>query len=474
MLYSINLTGFTLEDDEGAYLYASWRAAEGESLYSEIPVAQSPALFWFGAFIFKVAPPIFLAARAASVIAALLSLLFMFLWAKKLLPSIYAAAAALLLTLNPIFFTMARFFRPEIFMLALMLAALFLYEKADDPENSKHSLKWLVASSALFAFSALFKPISALIPAAIILYRAFNRRWKESLALLLPSALIGAVAFGYLLAASPDALSLTAGQHLSYYKERTLIEHMLATFRFFGRVLSLEWPLWLPAIAGAILWDRKNGGRGKNRRLMLIAFIVTPVFFFAVKRELYPRHLFYLAPILSILAVRFAILLQPAGAREMGRVISIAVLALIISANPPPVGLWKLKENETACLASLVTAKTSPSERVFADYAQINFAAKRRGIRATPYLSQGAIVSGKLTSQTILEEIGENKPILVLIHESGGVKAPYGSEIYTFEPSHLYSLSDFELFKERLREKYPREELITCDKRTYRVFSALK
>lgn len=471
VFYSINLTGFALEDDEGAYLYAGWRVAEGESLYSEIPVAQSPALFWLGALVFKIFAPALIAARASSVIAALLALLFMFLWAKRLSPSRYeAAGATLLLALNPMFFTMARFFRPEIFMLLFMLAALFLYEKANSAINSKPTLKWFVVSAALFAVSALFKPISVLIPAVIILFCLFDREWKKALAMLLPQMLLGALTLGYLLYSSPDALSLSAGQHLSYYEKRTLVEQMIATLRFFGRAISLEWALWIPAVAGAILWNVKNRGAGSGRRTMLIAFIATPLLFLVVKREFYPRHLFYLTPVISILAVRFVTLLRPSSAREIGRIISILLLTLIILTTPPPFGLWRLKENETACLTNFVTAKTSELDRVFADYAQINFIAKRKGIRSTSYLSQGAIVSGRLSSRILLEDIAKNSPALILIHESGSVKAPYGSEIYTFEPSHLYSLPDFDKFKNHLKEIYPREERITCDKRTYRVF----
>ena len=460
-LYVTNLTGFALEDDEGECLYPAWRMTLGEKLYTDLPVSQTPGIFWLGAALFNITGPSLDAARITAALAALWGILCMYFWVRIYLSSSsQALTAAFLLAVDPMYFTMARFFRTDIFMLAAMITGLFLLAAG---QNAKQQTIFYILAGIFFAIAVLFKPFALII---FVVTAFYGYRQKSRLYFPASFLLIIGLSTCWLYLDTPSMFSQYFGQHFSSHFTHSWQDNLTAKSDFLGNMIKTEWFLWFTGIGGILLWNKGRPVPSGNS-LMLLTCLGTAIFFLFLKREVYPRHLFYLAPIFCLLTAKFAFAFDHKGLRSM---LPLGIIIVFTALNSPPLELLLLSEDESACLAEVVASRTKPDELVLTDYAYINFNTQRRGLRISSYIDEGAITSGKLTSQAVIKNIMKEQPALILIHVAGMYRLPYGRMIFYLTPSHLAKLPDFENFIQTLDNIY-HKEWITCGLRTYLVYT---
>ena len=479
--YLYRLDAWLMHDDEGSYCYAAWRISEGELPYRDFLTPQLPLFLYWGGLMVKLFGTSILALRCATVLATLLAAFFVYLVAKQLLGCNVALLGLPLFIVHKDVYFIARFFRPEAYMLLFGAMAMYAFVL-----SRQQNRRWgLLFSGALFGLAMLCKLFGALPFAGCVLFllyewlRSRDRGIMTEIVVFTTGfvAIVGTifVAFQW---ACPYFLTAVLGHHAMQGAELTPWQVFIKSVSFYWSYFRGN-PWFLLLSIPAMTRSLRDKAHPSTFPLWQIP---TAAVFLFLSRGLQDRHLVYLVPALSILAACSLAPLfdrQPAsaasilghghrGASSASRwakaalgLIAIGIALWPSLRNDLQVASWE--EEDTLPLARYIRAHTTKSDYVLCDYPGLNFHAERKNTYWGAGLSGGAASSGQITGAALIAEIEDKDVQMVLINTSGS--AHQLVELYDYADFHRYVQGRFHLVRKFDRsyqtfEVYHRDELM--------------
>lgn len=473
-MYLVNLDGWLLHADENKYVYAAWRVAEGEVPGRDFLIAQPPLFLYAGAVIVNVlgGPSLnaLYALRCLSVLCMLVTALLVYLTTRMIWNARAGWLAMVIFLLSGQVYTNGRLFRPDTLMLPLAAAGTFLVVYAIDRQR-----RWLLAGAgSLFGAAATIKLFGVLTLVGCVLY-LLQRLWskgasiRDALADVLwlgvPAVIMGGFGYGlfYFYLLSPRLVGTVLGSHIQQGRPGLLLR-LTKPLVLYSSLVKQQFALLLliPAV------DQLRRQKSSLSAIYLWQLPTALVFFFW-GRSLFSRHLLYLVPALSALlawlldaGLRWAENLMVQGKQPSGRlenrllsvyrtfwargligIVTGGLLALVV-AQPLietilPVAF--LRERDTMALVEYIVEHTREDDFVLAEYAGLNFLARRRSISYGPYISWEAASSGVFTSDQLIGEIEAKHVRMILFHNGDSLV-------------QLNGMPDFDAFRDYVREHY--------------------
>lgn len=424
--YVYNLDGWQIYDDEGEYLYQVWRmVTAGEVPYRDFLTPQLPVFLYAGAGVMSVAGVSLTAMRLYSVLLAFASATILYLAGRRHRGPLVGFLAAALLLMHPDVFRETRIFRNEPLLLLFVSAGLVI--STWPREGPKRS--YLVAAGFCFALATLSKLFGILPAAGIGLWLLWdwnqNRRpLREAAAniaaLVLPMALVGGVTVLAFLFVTPEFLDLVLGHHLVQGGQLSLLEVLFDKLRLYAIYVGFYPALIAVSLVSAVLGFRQ----GDTRRRWLWQ-IPTVAAFLVISRQFGQRHFMYLLPALCLLAAWLLVdLLQATAGRHrrlvvVRRLVAGLLLALfVIPAVRANAYRASWIDTQTAGLVALIQERTAPGDVILADDIGLAFYARRPTTYSGAALSHGAVTSGQITGEILIEEILAGNVRMVLVDVS--------------------------------------------------------
>lgn len=518
--YLYDIDRWLAYDDEGGYLYAAWRIGKGEMPYRDFVTPKLPLFLYPGALLLKLSGNSFLALRATSALAVVLSAVFLYLTVRRVFDARTALLAMAVFMVHRDVYWSARFFRPEAYMLLYSAAGMFVFVC-----SYPNRRRGLAVSGLLFAMATLSRLFGFLPPAGCVLFMAYDairpylrsserrqaqpfsedrptdvRTCSSRVSATLPGAKIGSgvqlgglaertlrsqvrgaaervfwflapyialvsAAFALFYCLTPNLFAAILGHHLRQGSELSRLQVFLQGLRlyldyFLGHPLLLL--LTIPALVRSL--------RSKDSLQAVFACqIPTAATFLLLSRGLGGRHLVHLVPSLATL---FAASLlsgsDPQKARRLRKgANSVIVLLLIALALWPSwrknrlVAGWS--ENDTEPLAEYIQTHTGEDDYVLSDYLGLNFYARRKNTPLGTGLSRGATLGGQILGKDLIQEIEEKQVKMVLVNIAQG--AHQLANLRDYDDFHRYVQDHFHLagrvvYDYRLLEVYHLDELM--------------
>ena len=480
--YLRNIDQWFMHDDEGSYAYASWRISQGDLPYRDFLTPQLPLFLYVGGAIVGAFGPSLLALRYATVLTTLLAAFFVYLAAKEVFGYKTALLCLPLFIIHRDVYFIARFFRPEAYM--LLFAAMGMYVFTLCRRHNGHP--WLIfLSGALYGLAMLCKLFAALPFAGCLLFVAY-RWWRsadrcaiaEASLLVAGFAAVAGTTFIAFQLSIPHFLTAVLGHHLMQGGELDTLGVCIKGLRFYWRYLrGNRWLLLLtiPGIARTLRAKDKLGA-------LFTCQIPTAAAFLFLSRSLQERHLVYLVPSLSVLcATSVQSLFSPAPAftaprsspyvqraqprnRWVQPLLGILLMGLALWPswqNDLQVASWW--EEGTVPLAQYIQAHTLEDDYVLSDYPGLNFHAQRKNTYLGAGLSGGATSSGQIMGNALVREIEDNHVKMVLINTAGHahqlVNLHDYAEFRQYVQSHFHFVRAFQRSYETI-EIYYRDDLL--------------
>ena len=414
--YGYNLGGRLNDDDEGSYLYQTWQITLGEMPYRDFLTPQQPLFLFSGATVMRLLGPDVLAVRAVGVVLILAAGLFVCLIGQELFSLQAGLVAMSLFLLHPDVYRWGRMYRPEAYMLCFSTSALYVYVIA----LNRSRRDWLWLSGLLFGLSTLYKLFGILLLGGCLLALAIEvghgrLSWRTALGmggrLVGPSLTVVTLVMAVFILCIPEFSGAVLGHQLRQGKELGWEARAIRTAAFFiGYFMVHAFLLLLAFLGGA--WARKHSDVTLRS---LAVQLLTPLSFLLLSRELFPRHLMYLLPVLSLL---FVAALQRLLKRPLRSFYWAVSVALLISWLGPDIVVALDRDLDTPRVVEHIRAHTAPSDVVLSDYAGLNFFARRPSTYYGASLSQGATSSGQITGADLIAEIEEADVKMVLVDVS--------------------------------------------------------
>jgi len=442
-----NLGGDLMNDDEGTYLYASWRVSLGEVPYRDFFVVQMPLSLYVTAGLFKLFGPEVWWARAASFLLILGTGFLICAASIKFFGfsrNLSLALAGLFLLTKHIYF-LGRIFMPDSFMIFLCAAALYFALKAE------HRAPVIKQNCDLFLFgifsglAVLAKFNGALLFGGYLLYSIYllvrkMERPRDILQNILVSSagflLTFGLIYGLLLIFVPGTYQATLGYHLA--KEQAAAGIAALPFLRLGQFVGNHNYGLIPIALIGIFF----GTVFKERKRSLLLF--TTVAFLSLAFSPGKFFLRYIVFALVPLTVFFGDGIRLIGSKKRLRLFAFPVaIALVLLSLGPTFNLEKLRayDNGTRTLASYVRDGTMPGDYVFGDDQGINFYAERPCPPRLADVSEATTSSGQVTSADIRNECDRYSVKLIFVEKGASAH-------------HLKNLIDYSHFQAYLDERY--------------------
>jgi 4-amino-4-deoxy-L-arabinose transferase-like glycosyltransferase len=470
--YLYRIDQWFMHDDEGGYCYAAWRISEGEVPYRDFLTPQLPLFLYWGGVVVRLFGPSMVALRYVTVAATLLAAFFVYLTFRAVLGHRSALLSLPLFLMHKDVYFIARFFRPEAYMLLFLAMGLYAFVPTYRDRRWWGSL----IAGALLGLAMLCKLFAALAFAGCVLFLLCRwlrfgekRAWGHGVALSAGFALTVGTVFFVFQARIPYFFTAVLGHHAMQGAELSLTQVLTKALRFYWEYFKGNPAFLLLAAMGAL--------RAYNLRAELAAVFVwqipTAATFLVLSRDLQDRHLLYLVPALSALA---AYSLQPLFGPEpipigallgfgserkgaLGGLAKVALGLLLVTIALWPswrkdleVASWN--EDDTWSLARYIQAHTLEDDYVLCDYPGLNFHAQRKNTYLGAGLSGGATSSGQITGAALIREIEADDMQMVLINTSGGAH-------------QLVNLHDYADFRRYVQNNF---SLIRMFNRSYQTF----
>ncbi len=442
-----NLDGDRMNDDEGAYLYASWRVSLGEVPYRDFFVVQMPLSFYVTAGLFKLFGPEVWWARAASFLLILGTGFLICAASIKFFGfsrNLSLAMAGLFLLTKHIYF-LGRIFMPDSYMIFFCAVALYFAIEAETKISVKKARLELFLFGFFSGLAVLAKFNGILLIAGYLLYLIylFARKMDRPRAVVGKAFIVSAgfllsfgLIYGLLLIFVPGTYQATFGYHL--VKEKAAAALAALPFLRLGQFIgSHNYGLIPVALIGIIF-----GAALKEKKRSLLVFVTLAFLFLAfVPGKFFPRYIvFALVP----LTFFFGDGIRLIGSQKRLRFFVFpAVIALVLLSLGPTFNLKKLSayDKGTRALASLVRDETMPSDFVFGDDPGINFYAQRPCPPRLVDVSEGTTSSGQIMAADIRRECDRNNVKLIFVEKGASAH-------------HLKNLIDYSCFQAYLDERY--------------------
>jgi 4-amino-4-deoxy-L-arabinose transferase-like glycosyltransferase len=442
-----NLGGDLMNDDEGTYLYASWRVSLGEVPYRDFIVVQMPLSIYLTAGLFRLFGPEVWWARAASFLLILGTGFLIYGASIKFFGfsrNLSLAVAGLFLLTKHIYF-LERIFMPDSYMIFFCAAALYFALKAEDPATGKKQNCDLFLFGIFSGLAVLAKFNGILLIAGYLLYLIylFARKMDRPRAVVGKALIVSAgfllsfgLIYGLVLIFVPGTYQATFGYHLA--KERAAAGIAALTFLRFGQFVGNHNYGLIPIALIGIFF----GTVFKERKRSLLLF--TTVAFLSLAFVPGKFFLRYIVFALVPLTFFFGDGIRRIGSKKRLRFFAFpVVIALVLLSLGPTFNLKKLRayDNGTRTLASYVREETMPGDYVFGDDQGINFHAERPCPPRLTDVSEATTSSGQVTSADIRNECDRYSVKLIFVEKGASAH-------------HLKNLIDYPLFQAYLDERY--------------------
>jgi len=463
-----NLAGNLMNDDEGPYLYASWRISQGETPYRDFFVSQTPLSFYVTAALFRVFGPDILWARAACFLLIFATGLLIYSTAYKLLNfdrNLSLGMAAVFLLTKQIYF-LGRTFMPDCYMLFFCTAAVYFALKSDLPGNNKGPKTTVFLFGIFSGLATLSKASGILLPVGYLIYLLYLLLKKtEKPQDAAGKAFLSAAGFGLtfgliyvlMLFFVPGTYHSTIGFHMA--KEKTAAAALLTLpFLRLGQFIgNHNYGLIPVALIGLIFGQVKE-----RKRVLLVSVLLAILGLAFLPGEFYLRYVvFALIPLIFFFGAGIKLLISHTKLKSFA--LPIAAFLVLLSLGPT-FNLKRLGAHDTGTriLAAYVKAQTAPDDYVFGDDPTINFCAERLCPPRLVDVSGAMTKSGQITAADVLNDCERYSVKLVFVEKGHSAH-------------HLKNLRDFPVFESYLRERYDfvksiRREFLEVDIYKRRLF----
>lgn len=455
-LYTTNIAGWLIHDDEGTDLYEVWRLQLGEQPGVDFLAEQQPLFLLAGSLIVDrmgrdVAPLRLLATAQTLAGAIIFSLIIVKLkgWAVGTMTLGFILTSGLV-------FEQARLFRPDPMMLAWGMVGFGAVLLA----ATQKRFYWWGAAGFCYGVSFLWKPF-AIFPVVGLFFYFLYLLYRQTGARRQVVSNGAWFAVPFLLIVGGGSLLLYS--HLGFYYLEPLRYHVeIGRDAWLPDMQTLTRPyfiyfLWLLVnpilIVGILLSFIHRGYIKLNDPLILLVIfqVISPVIFSFITRPLYPRYFIYLAAPLAILAaLQFDIAWQRTlKSRPIGPYLAPFLLLLLFALQasitiPRPAQLLLRQETDTLALADYVAELAEPDELVFSDYASINFHANRGSIYEASIIAGAQLTDGIISAEQLIEQLDARQIKVILVHVAGGAPGPH----------HLVALPDYDQFRAYLEREF--------------------
>jgi 4-amino-4-deoxy-L-arabinose transferase-like glycosyltransferase len=442
-----NLDGDRMNDDEGAYLYASWRVSLGEVPYQDFFVVQMPLSFYVTAGLFKLFGAEVWWARAASLLLILGTGFLIYRASTKFFGferRLSLAMAGIFLLTKHIYF-LGRIFMPDSYMIFFCAVALYFALEAETQISAKKDRVALFLFGLFSGLAVLSKFNGILLVAGYLLYLIYlfarkMERPRDILEKILISSAGFLLTFGLiyclLLIFVPGTYQATFGYHLA--KEKAVAGMAALPFLRLGQFVgSHNYGLISVALIGIIF-----GAAFKEKKRSLIVFVTLAFLLLAfVPGKFFLRYIvFALVPLTFFFGAGIRLI----NFKKRLRLFAFpAVIALVLLSLGPTFNLKKLGayDNGTRTVASFVRDETMSGDYVFGDDPGINFYAQRPCPPRLVDVSEGTTSSGQVTSADIRHECDRYNVKLIFVEKGASAH-------------HLKNLKDYPLFEAYLDERF--------------------
>jgi hypothetical protein len=451
-LYVNNLTGWMIFDDEGEYLYQVWRMTLGEVPYRDFLTPQLPAFLYTGLAVMSVAGKSLLAMRLATVAIAFATAIILYVAGRKHAGPLAGLISMVLYLLHPDVFRETRIWRNEPLFLLFVTAGLVVATWTPGKGRRRN----VAIAGVLFGLATMAK-LFGLLPAAGVSLWLFwewwrrGRRPKELLldALALAGPLFGTIGlFGLIFSSvSPEFLDLVLGHHLAQGSQLAFLEVLRAKAGLLWWYLGLYPVLLALAIASAWL-----GIRAGDARVRWAWQLVTVVAFAALSRELGQRHFMYLLPSFLLLAGWLLGAALHGSYRWPGRLVALAAIPLMV-VPWMQINLDRAAwvDTDTARVLTIIEERTEPGSAILADDIGLAFYSDRPTTYSGAALSHGAVTSGQITGDLLMDEIVQDDVRMVIVDES------------LLTGNHMVFLRDYPRFHRFLEANFDRDGPVRRD-----------
>ncbi len=426
------LDGFSNDYDEGVYLMTTWLQARGLHLYTEVLAVQPPIMYQPAAWLFALGGPSSAVARSLEVGYALLGIAAVACAGRLLGRPATGLVAALLLSLEKVYFIHSRLFTGSISSAAVGAVAVLcaLYFQATGRR------RWLLAAGAFLSYSLLIKPLSVCVGLLLVWVIIARRRsetpaagshgllsfpWRAALLDCLYVGAAGLVlpALCFVFYDGPAMLRLLVDVQPGRFsgREEGWVMDLLTNYAHYNL------PVLLLAGLGIIQTVRRRNRLGET----IIVWLALN-FIFVVATQAQKHHLVLLDLPLALLAA------QPVGdliglartrrlwPRPWSSLLAALLLAYYLAALPAlltkdfaerPRGPDWPENNQRQAAVRLLQQVTAPDQFVISDDQELVFEARRTAIPTLVDPSGVVLRSGSLTEQTFMRLADQQASALV-------------------------------------------------------------
>ncbi|MCP4416554.1 MAG: hypothetical protein GY805_08025 [Chloroflexi bacterium] len=455
-LYLFNISGWLIHDDEGTDFYEIWQLQTGHQPGVDFVAEQQPLFLLIGKTGLNLFENEILALRTIAALQVLGGAFFLG-WVVYKIWGNHVAAITVGVTLSSgLVYEQARLFRPDPMMFGWELFGLgFVLLAVLEGKRPYWGLAGICYGVAILMKPFGIFPVVGLSFFFIYQFYAQRERWSDIFAngltfatpFLLTSLGISLLLYNHLGFYYQEAF----GYHLAMGEKRSLINQLInigdryLLFFVINAVAAFILPL-------AYLNRRANQARIKPfYKALLLPQLFVPLVFVVITRPLHVRYFMFLVPTLALLLALEVnklygkIKMEQPQFVKYSPLLSLILIGFSIFSTFPSISQRLAQaEGDTLRLAQLIQSRTTPDEIVIADYAGLNFHAKRQSIYEASIIAGGQIGGGIVTGALLIERMEETEAKLILVHVEGGNPPPH----------QLTHLIDFPLFEAYLAEKY--------------------
>ncbi len=418
--YLNNLTGWFVFDDEGEYLYQVWRmAVAGEMPYRDFLTPQLPVFLFPGMAVMKLGAGSLWLMRFYSVVLAFSSAIVMFFAARKHHGLLMGVLALVLFLVHADVFKEMRIFRNEPLFVLLVTLGLVL---ATWPKTGPKP-RLLAMSGVAFGLAAMVKLFGLLPAGGVGMWllwdawshkRPFSQLIRLVIAFVLPLALVLLIIAGGFAIWSPHFFDLVLGHHLAQGSDEAFLTVLFRQIGLLGDYFS-----FYPILVGLALLSGILGFVQKDVRVRWVWQLPTAFALLVLSREFGQRHFMYLLPAIILLSSWLLAELLNGRYQWWGRIIGvIAIIAIIIPFIQQNKYRASWVDTETEPIVTLIQENSGPQDYILADDIGLAYYAQRPTTYSGAALSHGAVTSGQITGEILIDEIMQTNTRLVALDTS--------------------------------------------------------
>ena len=408
-----------MSDDEGSYAYAAWRISQGETPYRDFLTPQLPVFLYPGGLILRLCGHSLLALRLLTTAAMLAAAALLYaINAAVFGPAVALVSTAIFLSDTNILHN-ARFYRPEAYMLLFALAGLYAFILAE--KRGRLGYAWL---GGVFFGLAIGSKLFGVLPLGGCFLYLLHACWRErrplpqalrtALALGIPALAITAVTALVFTRISPYFITAVFEHHTMQNARLTLLQRAGRAFALYGQCIVAQPLTAILCLGGAFLLLRRD----KAQRSWPAWQLPTALSFVVLSRDLFVRHMTYLAPAVGTLVAvgLLGLWQQPRRLRWLAPILALAAISWSMWTSLHPA---QPEGHDIRSLAALTRQLSEPGEQVISDYPGLNFATERRSTYWAAGLSGGAVSSGQIRGAQLIDDIEHGSVAVVAINTLG-------------------------------------------------------